>query len=414
MRAPHRVVVVGASLAGLSAARTLRAEGWTGSLTVVGAEPHLPYDRPPLSKEVLAREEEPELPRLPLPAGPDARWLLGRRAVRLDTSERRVTLSDGTGLAYDGLVIATGAHARTPRAGGPAPPGVFTLRGWDDALAVRARLGAGRSLVVVGGGFLGSEIAAAARARGTAVTLVEAAEQPLTRALGRVAGAYVAGLQEEAGITVRTGTRVTGFRTALGGGLCAVELTNASAVPADTAVVALGGVPATDWLAGSGLLLDQGVCCDPFLRALRGDGSPAPGVVAAGDAAKVPYALAGGSRVTTGHWADALAQGAAAASTLLHGETAGPYDTVPSFWADLHGARFRSVGLPSLADEATVLEHDPAGRRLEIAYHHRGSPVGALTAGRTSRLAAYRAELASAARSAGVCAAAPSAGTRTG
>ncbi|MER5476125.1 FAD-dependent oxidoreductase [Streptomyces sp. NPDC002734] len=401
MRAPERVVVVGASLAGLHAARTLRAEGWTGSLTIVGAEPHPPYDRPPLSKDVLAQEEEPGLPRLPLPAGLDARWLLGRRAVGLNTSERRVTLSDGTGLDYDGLVVATGSHARTSPTGRPTPHGVFTLRGWDDALALRARLGAGRSLVVVGGGFLGCEIAAAARARGTAVTLVEAAEQPLTRALGRVAGAYVAGLQGEAGITVRTGIRLTGFRTDADGSLSAVDLSDASSVRADTAVLALGGVPATDWLAGSGLLLDGGVCCDPFLRALRGDGAPAPGVVAAGDAAGVPYAVADGARVTTGHWADAVAQGAAAASTLLLGETAGPYEAVPSFWADLHGARFRSVGLPSLADEVEVLEHDVARRRLEIAYHREGRLVGALTAGRTSRLAAYRAELTAMPRSVG-------------
>ncbi|MFE5208579.1 NAD(P)/FAD-dependent oxidoreductase [Streptomyces sp. NPDC056600] len=401
MRAPRRVVVVGASLTGLHAARTLRAAGWTGSLTIVGAEPHPPYDRPPLSKEVLAREEEPELPRLPLPADLDARWLLGRRAVGLDVRERRVSLSDGTALDYDGLVIATGAHARTLPAGGPTLPGVLTLRGWDDALALRRRLEAGRSLVVVGGGFLGCEIAAAARARGTAVTLVEAAEQPLARALGRVAGAFVAGLQEEAGISVRTGTRVTGFRAAADGSLSAADLSDASSAPADTAVVALGGIPATGWLEGSGLLLDGGVRCDSSLRALRGDGSPAAGVVVAGDVAEVRYALADGARTTTGHWADALAQGAAAASTLLHGEAAGPYDTVPSFWTDLHGVRLRSVGLPSLADEVRVVEHDPAGRRLEIAYHRRGRPVGALTAGRTSRLAAYRAELAAVARQVG-------------
>ncbi|MGW0605511.1 NAD(P)/FAD-dependent oxidoreductase [Streptomyces sp. NPDC002640] len=386
-----RAVVVGASSAGLRAAETLRARGWDGPLTIVGEERQLPYARPPLSKEVLLSAEEPEPVRLPVPASLGARWLLGRAAVRLDTRARRVTLSDGTELGYDGLVVATGARARAPRS---APPGVFTLRGWDDAVALRERLLPGRSVVVAGGGFLGCEIADAARARGASVTLVTRGARPLDRALGREAGAFVAALRAEAGIRALPRAEVTGLRTGADGAPRAVELADGSSVAADTVVAALGAVPAVDWLTGSGLLLDGGVVCDPWLRALRVDGTVAEGVVAAGDVARVPQALAGGARLPTGHWADALAQGAAAATTLATGPSE-PYAVVPSSWSDLHGARLRGVGLPSLAEEARVAEYDVPGRRLEITYHHHGRLVGALTAGRMSRLAAHRAELAS-------------------
>jgi NADPH-dependent 2,4-dienoyl-CoA reductase/sulfur reductase-like enzyme len=185
-----RLVIVGASLAGLRAAEALRVNGFTGSLTIVGDEPHFPYDRPPLSKQTLTAEPAPDNA-LPVPDGLDARWELGRPAVHLDTRRRTVTLEDGTRLTYDGVLLATGSTAR----GWPDPRrlperGVFTLRTRDDALGLRAELRPGRKLVVVGAGFLGGEIAAAARARGVDVTLVEAASQPLERAIGAGPGAY--------------------------------------------------------------------------------------------------------------------------------------------------------------------------------------------------------------------------------
>ncbi|MEU9795141.1 oxidoreductase C-terminal domain-containing protein [Streptomyces sparsogenes] len=173
-----------------------------------------------------------------------------------------------------------------------------------------------------------------------------------------------------------------------------------AAVPADTAVLALGGVPSTGWPAGSGPAHDGGVHCDPHLRVLRADGSVAPGVVAAGDVARVPQPLTGGGRLTLGHWANAVEQtnaveqGTAAAATLLAGQdpprAPRPFAAVPSFWSDLHGTRLRSVGLPSAADETRVVEHDLADRRWEIGYHRAGRLVGALTIGRTGRLASYR------------------------
>ncbi|MGV9726105.1 NAD(P)/FAD-dependent oxidoreductase [Streptomyces albogriseolus] len=391
----RELVVVGASLAGLRAAQALRERGYTGALTLVGDEPHPPYDRPPLSKRVLTTPGRPDRTELPVPNGLRARWQLGRAAVRLELAARAVTLADGTRLSYDGLVVATGSTARGWPAGKPPPPaGVVTLRGWDDALALRAALTEGGPLVVVGAGFLGGEIAAAARERGLDVTLVEAASQPLEGALGTVAGAYVAALHREAGIVLRTGTTVEGFVTGADGRLAGVRLGDGTTVAAGTAVLAWGGVPSTGWLAGSGLALDGGVHCDPLLRVLRTDGSAVPDVVAAGDVARVPQPLAGGERLALGHWTNAVEQGTAAAATLLAGRapdgTPAPLAAVPSFWSDLHGARIRSVGLPGVADETRVVEHDLTGRRLEIAYHRAGRLVGALTIGRTGRLASYR------------------------
>ncbi|KMS78172.1 pyridine nucleotide-disulfide oxidoreductase [Streptomyces leeuwenhoekii] len=392
------LIVVGASLAGLRAARTLRERGFTGALTIVGEEPHPPYDRPPLSKRVLTAPDRPPRAELPVPYGLEARWRLGQAAVRLDLAARALTLADGTRLPYDGLVIATGSAARSwPAAKPPPPAGVFTLRSWDDALALRAVLAAGGRLVVIGAGFLGGEIAAAARERGLDVTLVEAAAQPLARAIGTTAGAYVAALHREAGIAVRTGTTVEDFLTRTDGRLAGVRLSDGATVRADTAVLALGGVPSTGWLAGSGLAHDGGVHCDAHLRVLRTDGSVVPDVVAAGDVARVPQPLADGERLALGHWTNAVEQGAAAAATLLAGRdparAPGPFAAVPSFWSDLHGARIRSVGLPAAADETRVVEHDLAGRRLEISYHRAGRLVGALTIGRTGRLASYRSVL---------------------
>ncbi|MFD6891730.1 NAD(P)/FAD-dependent oxidoreductase [Streptomyces sp. NPDC059957] len=394
---PRDIVIVGASLAGLRAAEALRAQGFTGSLTIVGDEPYLPYDRPPLSKDVLTAQDPAPLTALPLPDGLDARWQLGRPAVHLDPRTRTVTLADGTQLPYDGLVIATGSAARAwPADRPPLPRGVHTLRGWQDAIALRAELGPGRKLVVIGAGFLGGEIAAAARTRGVDVTLVESAAQPLERAVGTVAGGFVATMHREAGIDLRTHTTVSGFLAGDTGRLTGVRLSDHSELPADAAVLALGAVPATGWLADSGLAIGNGVHCDPYLRALFSDRTPVPGVVAAGDIARVPHPLAGYAPVTLGHWNNAVEQAASAAHTLLHPGEPEPFSGVPSFWSDLHGARIRSVGLPALADETRIAEHNLVGeRRLEVSYHKEGHLIGALTIGRTRRLASYQRELQS-------------------
>lgn len=393
---PRDVVIVGASLAGLRAAETLRAEGFTGNLTLVGAEQHAPYDRPPLSKRFLTGQPPAADTALPVPDGLRVCWRLGQAAVRLDPYSRIVTLADGTGLPYDGLLIATGAAARSGAAPGEPGPeqGVFTLRGRDDATALRAALTPGRKLLVVGAGFLGGEVAAAGRALGVDVTLVEAGSVPLVRAVGAEVGAFVRTLHREAGIDLRTGTTVAAYRTGPDGRLTGARLTDGRTVAADVAVLALGAVPATGWLAGSGIEAAGGVRTDSRLRALFPDGSAVPGVVAAGDAARVPQPLAGGAAPALGHWSGAVEQGAAAARTLLRGEAAPVFAEVPSFWSDVHGVRLRSVGLPALADTVKVHECDREARRLEVSYHLHGRLVGALTIGRTSRLASYRRTLA--------------------
>lgn len=403
---PRDIVIVGASLAGLRAADTLRAEGYTGTLTIVGAEQHAPYDRPPLSKQFLA-DSTPADTALPVPDGLGASWLLGRSAVGLDPDSRIVTLADGTRLPYDGLLIATGAAARSGVIPGEpgSDQGVFTLRGRDDATALRAALTPGRRLLVVGAGFLGGEVAAAGRALGLDVTLVEAGSVPLERAVGTEVGAFMGMLHREAGIDLRTGTTVAEFRTATAsaavtepgspvGALTGARLSDGRTLAADVALLALGAVPATGWLAGSGIEAAGGVPTDARLRALFPDGSVVPGVVAAGDAARVPQPLASGAAPALGHWSGAVEQGAAAARTLLLGETAPVFAEVPSFWSDVHGVRLRSVGLPALGDTVKVHECDREARRLEASYHLDGRLVGALTIGRTSRLAAYRRALA--------------------
>lgn len=391
---PRSIVIVGASLAGLRTADALRAQGFNGSLTIIGDEPYLPYDRPPLSKDVLTAPTPAPLTALPLPDGLDARWQLGRPAVHLNPSARTVTLADGTQVPYDGAVIATGSTARAwPARRPPLPRGVLTLRGWQDAVALRAELIPGRRLVVIGAGFLGGEIAAAARVRGLDVTLIESAAQPLEGAVGTVAGSFVAAMHREAGIDLRTHTTVSGFHATDDGRITGVHLSDHSELPADAAVLALGAVPATDWLADSGIALENGVRCDPYLRALLTDGTAVPGLVAAGDVARVPHPLAGDTSVTLGHWTNAVEQAASAAHTLLHPDEPKPFNGIPSFWSDLHGARIRSVGLPGLADETRIAEHDLVGRRLEVSYHKDGQLIGALTIGRTRRLAAYQREL---------------------
>ncbi|OPC77146.1 FAD-dependent oxidoreductase [Embleya scabrispora] len=392
----RRIIIVGASLAGLRTAQALRAEGFGGTLTLVGAEPYPPYDRPPLSKKWLAAgaDDAPaDDPALPIPAGLDAKWLLGTRAVGLDPAAGAVHLEDGGELAYDGLVIATGAAARPlPTAGTPPPEGVFTLRDRDDADALRAELRPGRRITVVGGGLLGSEVAATARHRGLEVTLVVSTPHPLERLIGEAAGRFVTALHRAAGITVVVCRSATGFRDS--GRLAAVELSDGTEIGADLAVLALGTRPNAEWLAAAGLVVDEGVLCDEHLRVLRADGTPARGIVAAGDVVSRPHPLTGGTPIRLGHWNNAAEQAAAAAYNLLHPARPRPFAGVPSFWCDLHGVTLRAVGLPAIADEVRVAENALYTRKLEITYARAGRLVGALTVGRNGRLAGHRRVLA--------------------
>ncbi|MCT2593146.1 NAD(P)/FAD-dependent oxidoreductase [Streptomyces sp. N2-109] len=390
------IIVVGASLAGVRAARALRERGYGGRLTLVGDERHPPYDRPPLSKEFLTGPADAERFGLPLD-GLEADWVLGRAAERLDPRRLVVALDDGTEMPCEGLVIATGSRARPWVADAPRR-GVHTLRGLDDARALGAALAGGGPLLIAGAGFVGTEIAAAARAADVPVTLVDKAARPWIGRFGAEAAAFVERLHRDAGVDLRCGTRVEAL-TGDGDGddrVTGAELSDGTSVAAGTVVVALGAVPSTGWLAGSGLALDQGVRVDAYCRALRTDGTHVPGIVAAGDVARWPHPWVPGRGLTLGHWSNAVEQAEVAARTLLFPQEPTAYRPVPSFWSDQYGVKFRSVGLPELADTVEVREQSTERRRLDLAYYRDGALVGALTANRAARTASYQAQLAAA------------------
>ncbi|MGW6548558.1 NAD(P)/FAD-dependent oxidoreductase, partial [Streptomyces massasporeus] len=255
------VAVVGASLAGLSAARSLRKQGYDGRLVVIGDELHRPYDRPPLSKEFLAGGiGEADLALEPDDEDLQVEWLLGARAAGLGTTPRAVRLTDGREVRADGVVIATGAAARTlPGMDGLA--GVHTLRTLDDARALRDELARGGRLVVIGGGFIGAEVASTARALGLDVTIVEAAPTPLAGPLGATMGSIVSALHADHGVRLLCGVGVKGLSGETR--VDAVLMEDGRSLPADIVVVGVGARPCVDWLAGSGVELDDGVKCGP-------------------------------------------------------------------------------------------------------------------------------------------------------
>ncbi|MEU8544843.1 FAD/NAD(P)-binding oxidoreductase [Streptomyces sp. NPDC048717] len=392
---PERIVVVGASLAGLRAAQALREAGHQGPLTLIGAENHPPYDRPPLSKELLQGKITPAGLALEdtAPLGLDEYY--GRRAVHLDTAARLVHLDDGTTHPYDGLVIATGA---TPRAWpGPLPStGVHTLRTLDDAHALKADLDPAtpRHLLIAGGGFIGCEIASVARELGHTVTLVTPEPLPLQAAIGPEAAAFLTALHQDAGVEILTHHTVT----AVAGTDRPTHVTvsgpdGTRTLPADTVLLALGAVPRTDWLTGSGLRIDQGLVTDEYARVLDGAGRPQPRITAAGDVTRFPHPHAD-DLINLGHWSNAAEQARAAAHNLLHPHDPVAYRPVASFWSTQYGVRLRAVGLTRQADRTEVREIDPERRRLDVAYYRQGRLIGALTANRAARITAYQAQLA--------------------
>ncbi|WP_030226977.1 NAD(P)/FAD-dependent oxidoreductase [Streptomyces sp. NRRL WC-3626] len=388
---PTRMVVVGASLAGLNAARALRDQGHAGPITLIGEEPHAPYDRPPLSKGFLVSGADHTSLALADTAVLGLTELYGRRAVHLDTGEHTVHLDDGGSVPYDGLVIATGAGARSWP--GPLPAtGVHTLRTLDDATALRRDLGTGpRRVLVAGGGFIGSEAAATGAELGHDVTLAIRGPAPLHRVLGEDAASFLSDLHHTAGVSVRPFTTLTGLQG--GRRVTSVTLDGACQVNADTVLLALGAVPHTDWLTASGLRLDGGLVTDVHTRAVGTDGRPHPTIVAAGDVTRFPHPHASGL-LSLGHWSNAVEQARIAARTLLHPRAPSVYRPVASFWSTQYGVRFRAVGLPREADESVTREYDIGRRRLNVAYCRDGRLVGALTANRAAHIARYREQLA--------------------
>lgn len=361
----RRIVVVGASAAGLAAVETLRREGFEGTLTLVGDEPQAPYDRPPLSKQLLASECESDRLALRTPDDLAALGLelrLGVAATGLELADRTVKLADGSEVPYDGLIVATGVRPR--RLPGE---GAHVLRTLDDALTLRERLTPGRRLVVVGAGFLGAEAAAVAWRLGAHVTLLEPAAVPLAHAVGTEVGQVLSRAHVDRGVDLRCGVTVTEVTED------GVRLADGEVIDADEVLVAVGSLPNTEWLAGSGLAVGDGVVCDEYCEAARN-------VYAAGDVARW-YNPLFGSSMRIEHRTNAAEQGMAAARNLLHPEMRKPFAPVPYFWSDQYDMKVQAYGFLRGHDEVAVVDGDLAERRFVAVYRTGGRVSGALAVG---------------------------------
>ena len=380
------VAVVGASLAGLSAARALRAQGFDGALTVIGAEARRPYDRPPLSKEFLAGDVGEDA--LALEADDDdlnAQWLLGAHATRLDATAGAVHLDDGTTVYADGIVVATGARARSWPASARLA-GVHVLRTVDDAIALRRELRPGARLVVIGAGFIGGEVASTAAKLGLHVTVVEAALAPLAGPLGVRLGAAVARLHTEHGTRLLCGAPVadlTGRDRVTG-----VQLADGRRLVADVVLVGIGAIPNVEWLRNSPLELSNGVVCD------EGGATSVPDVVAVGDCAAWHEPCVGWPHRVE-HWTGALERPAIAVATLLAGgRHNGTPAKPPYFWSDQYGRRIQFAGIADPGDDITFEVGTVRDPSFLAVYRRGGEPVAVLGVDQTRLFTRWRRQLA--------------------
>ena len=359
---PHGVVIVGSSVGGVRAARALRAEGYRGRVTLVGEEPDLPCDRPPLSKQVLTGAWAPERAALLTAAAAqadDIELRLGAPALALDVGTRQVLLADGVLLPYDDLVIATGASPR------PSPwrpeSGVYQLRTLADCLALKDRFAAGGAVVLIGAGFIGAEAAAAARSAGCEVTLVDPLRIPMERATGRVMGELLADLHRRHGVRTRFGV---GVRAVSGqAGDLTVTLSDGSALSAATVVVGIGAVPNDQWLAGSGLVVEDGVVCDAHLAAVG-----AEHVFAVGDVARWQHqelAIA----VRSEHWMNAADQARLVAHNIAQSGPRQPYRPSGYVWSDQYDWKVQFAGERASAVTEWVIGTDGGERPQVIVVH---------------------------------------------
>lgn len=377
------IAVVGGSLGGLRTLEALRREGYTGRLTLVGEEQHFPpYDRPPLSKEVLLGTWEPERARLRVAEDLDVEFLLGRRAVAVDLGARLLSLEDGSTVSFEGLVIATGAAPRMLPFVSPKLRGVHVLRTLEESLALRASLERGGEVVVIGAGWIGAEVAAACRARDLHVTVLEALEAPMIRSLGPVLGMWAAELHRSHGVDVRLGTGVSGIIED-DGAIRAVVLADGSEIRADVLVVAVGVAPSTGWLEHSGLRLEDGVVCDATGHAIGADD-----VVAVGDVARWRNMLFDRD-LRVEHWTNAVEQADFAARSLLLGPEHSPlFSSVPFFWSDQYDKKIQYVG--TAGEFAEVTEGGLDEERFVATFTFEGQLVGALCVNAPGRMIRYK------------------------
>lgn len=384
----RRLVVVGASLAGLRAVQAARAAGFAGEIVLIGSEEHLPYDRPPLSKAYLLGQqteadfyEKESVIRDELKI--DLR--LGVIAEGLDSDARVVKTSIGDA-PYDALIVATGASPRT-LAGLPAHDAIVTLRTLNDAENLRRRMRAGARVAIIGAGFIGSEIASAALSVGASPTLIEAAPVPLVRAVGEQVGAVLADLHPRNGTRMLLGVSLVACR-ALDEACVELQLSDGSLVTADLVVVGVGAAPATAWLEDSGIALhaDGGIVCDEFLR------TSLEGVYAAGDVAHWPNPLFG-AQMRLENWTNAASQASRAALNAVDPDAAQPYETVPYFWSDWYGQRIQFVGTAD-ADTVEFVSGGPGEDRFIAAYFVGERLVGAATLNEQRRIMKLRRAIA--------------------
>ncbi|MEA5453867.1 FAD-dependent oxidoreductase [Sinomonas sp. JGH33] len=385
------LAIVGSSLAGLSAARAARSEGFEGRLVLIGDEIHRPYDRPPLSKDFLSGKVGAESLAL---EDPDqdlgVEWLLGTRAESFDAASKTVVLADGRRVEADGVVLATGSTARM-LPGFEGFENVYTLRTLDDAQLLRDELRPGAKLLVVGAGLIGAEVASTARAAGVDVVLLAGAGVPLGRSVGPNMGDILAGLHAVNGVELIRGATIVGQRHNTKR-IHAVELSDGRVIEADAVLLAVGGEPATGWLEGSGIHLSDGVVCDDHGR------TNVPGVVAVGDCAAWHDRHLGRSH-RQGHWNAALTQPARAIKALLGVPDPEPLATLPYFWSDQYGVRIQFSGHAELADRVEIEEGDATTHSFLAAYYRGDQPVGVLSSAQPRLFAKRRREIERAQRS---------------
>ncbi len=378
-----RIVVVGASLAGLRVVEGIRRKGFTGALTLVGEESRTPYDRPPLSKEVLRGEWEPE--RIDLRRkGYDDLALdlrLGARATALHAESREIELQGGERIGYDGLVICTGtAPRRLPNQ--PDLAGVFEIRTLEDALAMREALARKPRVCVIGAGFIGSEVAASCVKLGLQVTVVEALPVPLARNLGPTLGQHFADLHRRHGVDLRLGAGV--LRILGDGKVEKVILTDGHEIECDLLCVGIGVVPCTSWLEGSGLALDNGVVCDEHLRASL------PGVYAAGDVCNWLNPLYG-ERMRVEHWTNAVEQARVVAENMFAGDAPlQSFSSAPMFWSDQYGIKIQGAGRPRPDDTLHIAHGTMEEGSFTALYGRGGRLVAVVTFQQPAKLFQYR------------------------
>ena len=432
------VAIVGGSLAGLRAAETLRSDGFSGTIHFIGEETRLPYDRPPLSKEVLGDKMEVANAGLISQEAFDALRLelhLGKRAVGLDAERKAVLLAgegeaggksagEGAGeaaeaggaavseeITADGIVIATGSRPRK-MPGTEGIGGVYTLRTLEDCLALKAEFATGPKVAVIGAGFIGAEVAATARGLGLDVTVIEMLATPLARVLGDTLGQVMADLHRDNGVDLRLGVGVEEVVAGEGGRVASVELSDGTSIAADVVVVGIGVIPNTEWLEGSGLEIDNGVVCDETLLA-------APGITAAGDVARWPNRRFG-ETMRVEHWDNAIEQGIAAARRLLAGgwgQSGGgeagsgvagggeagsgeagsgeageavPFTPVPWFWSDQYDRKIQLAGRSSPDGRVEIVTGSLEERRFAAIYEREGKLVGVLGMNRPRHVMQYR------------------------